>query len=202
MTCTSPVDLSSSRGTLLAPRSRQTAVLALPPRCRLSASLQHHPTPSPEASNAQHPTPKTWSVPPNAQQVVRATQRPISVDTQRPILNTQRPKIFFRFAVSSHIGSVGAPLRPRGVFRGWGAARGSRTLPFGGGGGEVGVGGEVGGGGEVEERCTSQGGAKPAARRATQRPFGSCTRGVTLPRDPTPKTQRPTPNAQTPNARP
>jgi hypothetical protein len=55
-------------------------------------------------------------------------------------------------------------LGPRGVFRGRAAARGSRYLPFGGGGGEVGVGGEVGGGGEVGERCTSQGGAKQAAR--------------------------------------
>ena len=72
-------------------------------------------------------------------------------------------------------------------------ARGSRTLPFGGGGGEVGVGGEVGGGGEVEERCTSQGGAKPAARERPNALLGGHP-GVTLPR-----TQRPTPNAQRPN---
>ena len=62
------------------------------------------------------------------------------------------------------MGRVGAPLGPWGVLRGRPGARGSRSLPIGGGGGEVGVGGEVGGGGEVQKRCTSQGGAKPAAR--------------------------------------
>ena len=55
-------------------------------------------------------------------------------------------------------------MGPWGVFRGRPGARGSRSLPIGGGGGEVGSGGEVGGGGEVQKRCTSQGGAKPAAR--------------------------------------
>ena len=60
-------------------------------------------------------------------------------------------------------------------------ARGSRTLPLGGGGGEV------------EERCTSQGGAKPAARERPNALLGGHP-GVTLPR-----TQRPTPNAQRPN---
>jgi hypothetical protein len=43
-------------------------------------------------------------------------------------------------------------------FWGWGAARLSRRLGFGGGGGEV------GGGGDVERGWTSQGGAKPASR--------------------------------------
>ena len=91
-------------------------------------------------------------------------------------------------------------MGPGGVFRGQAAARGSRSLPFGAGGGEVRVGGEVGGGGEVEERCTSQGGAKPAAGERPNALLGGYP-GATLPR-----TQRPTPNAQatqrpTPNAR-
>jgi len=49
------------------------------------------------------------------------------------------------------MGGVKAPLGPREVFGGWAAARGSRSLPFGGGGGEVGG------------RGRSQGGAKQAA---------------------------------------
>ena len=162
MTCTSPVDLSSSivpccrldqgrprcSRSHLAVASRRTPT---PPNAftrgiqRPTPNAQHHPTPSPEASNAQHPTPNTTQRPTGGP----CNPTPKSVDTQRPKLNTQRPKFFFRFAVSSHICSVGALLRPRGVFREWGAARGSRTLPFGGGGGEVGVGSEVGGGGEV-----------------------------------------------------
>jgi hypothetical protein len=35
----------------------------------------------------------------------------------------------------------------------------------------------VGGGGEVEERCTSQGGAKPAARERPNALLGGGTRG-------------------------
>ena len=83
----------------------------------------------------------------------------------------------------------------RGVFRGRAAARGSRYLPFGGGGGEVGVGGEVGGGGEVGERCTSQGGAKQAARERPNALFKRWTRGrpCRAPNALTPNAQHPTP---------
>jgi hypothetical protein len=71
--------------------------------------------------------------------------------------------------------------------------------PFGGGGGEVGVGGEVRGGGEVGGRCTSQGGAKQAAR---ERPNALLSVGpggdpaAPNTQHPTPNTQRPTPNTQ------
>ena len=94
-------------------------------------------------------------------------------------------------------------MGPGGVFRGQAAARGSRSLPFGAGGGEVRVGGEVGGGGEVEERCTSQGGAKPAAGERPNALLGGGTRGRPCrgpnAQHPTPKqpnAQRPTPNAR------
>ena len=104
--------------TLPAPRSRRAAVLGLPPRCRLSGPFettqrlrQGHPTPNTQRQTGGpcHPTPKTRGRHPT----------PKSVNAQRLISNTQRPKIFFRFAVSSHMGVVGTR---RGV---WGSGGGS-----------------------------------------------------------------------------
>jgi hypothetical protein len=90
-------------------------------------------------------------------------------------------------------------LAPYGGFKGGGAARLSRRLGFGGGGGE---GGSATGWGAA---AASRGGV-PARAARNRRPGSDPTPkfpadpGVTLPRDPTPNTQRPTPNAQTPNA--
>ena len=92
-------------------------------------------------------------------------------------------------------------MAPYGGFKGGGAARLSRRLGFGGGGGE---GGSATGWGAA---AASRGGV-PARAARNRRPGSDPTPkfkfpadpGVTLPRDPTPNTQRPTPNAQTPNA--
>jgi hypothetical protein len=104
-----------------------------------NAQILKHPTP-----NIEHPTPKIGGRTPNAQIL------------KHPTPNIEHPtpkKNFFRFAVPSLIWGFRTSSAPLEVFRGWSAARGSRPLPFRGGGG-----GEVGG------RCTSRGGAKQAAR--------------------------------------
>ena len=94
-------------------------------------------------------------------------------------------------------------MGPGGVFRGQAAARGSRSLPFGAGGGEVRVGGEVGGRRRGRGEVYQPGRRETGGGRATQRPFGGGTRGRPCrgpnAQHPTPKqpnAQRPTPNAR------
>jgi hypothetical protein len=82
-----------------------------------------------------------------------------------------------------------------GGFWGWGAARLSRRLGFGGGGGEGGSAATWG------AAATSRGGGPARAARnrrpgSDPTPFSPADPGVTLPRDPTPK--HPTPKHPTP----
>ncbi len=164
----------------------------LPPRCRPSGSSnttqrlrQRHPTPDTQhpTGGPCHPTPKIRGGHPT----------PKSVDTQRPISNTQRPKNFL-------------PLRGIFLYRGcWdpaGCLGGRRRLgalvpsPLGAAAARWGAAARSG---EVYQ----PGRRETGGGRATQRPFKRRTPGATLPRTqhPTSNTQRP-PNTQhpTPNA--
>jgi hypothetical protein len=184
--------------TLPAPRSRRAAVLGLPPRCRLLGPFettqrhrQGHPTPNTQRPTGGpcHPTPRTRGRRPT----------PKSVNAQRLISNTQRPKIFFRFAVSSHMGVVGTR---RGVW-GSGGGSGPRFPPL--------WGRRRRGAGRRRGRGRRRGagrrrGGLPARAARNRRREGDPTPPQALdPGAALPHTQRQTPNAQhptpkTPNA--
>ena len=180
MTCTSPVDLSRPRRPCWRlDRARLRHLCS-----HLAVAPRGPPTPpNAFARGIQRPTP-------NTQQVVRATQHPRSVgDTQRPISNTQRPKIFL-------------PLRGIFLYGGcWdpaGCLGGRRRLvalvpsPLGAA--------AVRWGAAARSREVYQPGRRETGGgRATQRPFKRRTPGATLPRTqhPTSNTQRP-PNTQHP----
>ena len=96
--------------TLPAPRSRRAAVLGPPPRCRLSGPFettqrlrQRHPTPNTQRPTGGpcHPTPKIRGRHPT----------PKSANTQRPISNTQRPKMSLCQSRRRRGGCLGATSR-------------------------------------------------------------------------------------------
>ena len=133
--------------------------------------------------NAQKP----WSVPPNAQN---------PLNTQRPILNTQRPKKFLPLRGASYIGRIETSLAPHG---GFGGRRRLGSLVRSVLGAAAARGGRRRGGGRRRRRegVYQPGRRETGGERAIQRPNSSVGPGG----DPAarPNAQK-TPNAQTPNA--